>query len=138
MTDHPFQGWLEKAANYSSVLACGVYIGSMSMAVKSYSETFTEQQIKDVLQRLAEIALGLRVYQISNSRLRWAFEHGQFHIARRQDGAIGVLAINQTPDAPKAIEELFTDFDAVVFAPPDKPGFRLPEIEGSSVRPSAG
>ena len=54
----------------------------MLPAVKTYSESFTEQQMKDLLQRLAEIALSLRVYQLSSTRMRWAFEHGEFQMAR--------------------------------------------------------
>jgi hypothetical protein len=131
MTEDPFQGWLEKAANYSCVLACGVSFGSQPLAVKSYSESFTEDQIKEVLRRLAEIALGLRVYQLSGSRLRWVFEHGQFHVARRHDGAMAVLAMNQGPDCAKAIEELFGIFETVAGPPPEKPVFRLREVEGS-------
>jgi uncharacterized membrane protein len=138
MIEHPFEGWLAKAANYSSVLACGVYVGSQPMAVKSYSESFTEQQIKDVLQRLAEIVLGLRVYQLGSSRLRWVFEHGQFHIARRQDGAFAVLAVNQSPDAATAIEELFRSFNAVDCPFPEQPVFRMSEAEGYGAPPGAG
>ena len=129
MTEHPFQAWLEKAANYSSVLACGVHGGSLPTVVKTYSELFTEQQVKEVLQGLTEIALGLRVYQLGGSRLRWAFEHGQFHIARRQDGVLAILAMNQGSGAAQAIQELFTDFDAVICQPTEKPGLRLPTVD---------
>jgi hypothetical protein len=130
MAEHPFQSWLEKAAVYSSVLACGVYLGPQSMAVRSFSESFPEPQIKELLQRLAEIALGLRVYQLSGSRLRWAFENGQFQIARRPDGAIAVLAMNQDPTAAATMEELFEIFMSTVCAP-EKPTTRLPEAAES-------
>ena len=56
MTGDPFHGLLEKAANYSSVLACGVYFGSQPLAVKSYSESFTEEQIKDAVDYFRTIA----------------------------------------------------------------------------------
>jgi hypothetical protein len=59
------------------------------------------------------------------------FEHGQFHVARRQDGAMAVLAMNQGPDCAKAIEELFGFFEAVAGPPPEKPVFRLRQVEGS-------
>jgi hypothetical protein len=137
MAEHPFQGWLDKAANYSSVLACGVHGGSLPMAVKSYSELFTEQQVVEVLQGLSEIALGLRVYQLGGSRLRWVFEHGQFHIARRDDGVNAVLAMNQGPEAAQAIEEMFASFDAVVCPSIEKPGLRLPSVERATTRPDA-
>jgi hypothetical protein len=131
MTGDPFHGLLEKAANYSSVLACGVYFGSQPLAVKSYSESFTEEQIKEVLRRLAEIALCLRVYQLGGSRFRWVFEHGQFHVARRPDGALAVLAMNQGPDCARAIEDLFGIFETVAGPLPEKPVLRLREVEGS-------
>jgi len=126
MPEHPFQGWLEKAANYSSVVACGVYIGPQSMAVKSFSESFPEPQIKELLQHVAEIALSLRVYKLGSSRFRWVFENGQCHVAKRQDGIFGVLAVNQDPHAATAVEELFEKFIAIVPAPEKKP-FQLPE-----------
>jgi hypothetical protein len=135
MAEHPFQGWLEKTANYSSVLACGVYVGPQSMAVKSFSESFPEAQIKEFLQRLAEIALALRVYQIGGSRMRWAFEHGQFHAAKRQDGIFAVLAVTPEPEAAGVIDELFADFIAMVAAP-EKTTTRLSESTEPS--PPAG
>ena len=138
MTEHPFQAWLEKAANYSSVLACGVYVGPQSIAVKSFSESFPEPQIKELLQRLAEIALALRAYQLASSRSRWVFEHGQFHVARRQDGVIAVLAIHQNPDAAAAIEELFAIFIETVCAAAEKPSFRLPEAADSTAQSGGG
>jgi hypothetical protein len=124
MTEHPFQAWLDAAADYPSVLACGVAGGAVLPAVKTYSESFTEPQIKDLLQRLAEIALGLRVYQLSGRRMRWAFEHGEFHIARRMDGAIGVLAVMQVPQAATAAKELLAKFDAVICASVEKTSLR--------------
>jgi uncharacterized membrane protein len=137
MAEQPFQGWLEKAANYSCVLACGVYIGPQSMAVKSFSESFPEPQIKELLQRVAEIALGLRVYQLGSSRLRWVFENGQFHVAKRPDGVMAVLAVNQDPDAAAAIEELLANFSAIVAAP-EKTTFRLPEPTESGGQAASG
>lgn len=121
MAENPFQGWLEEAANYASVLACGVYLSPQSIVVKSFSESFPEAQIKELLQRLAEIALGLRVYQIGSSRLRWVFDNGQFHIARRPDGAIAVLAMNQDHKAAAMIEDLFANFMATEGPAPEKP-----------------
>jgi hypothetical protein len=134
MPEHSFERWLEKAANYSSVLACGVYVGPQSMVVQSFSESFPEAQIKELLQHVAEIALSLRVYKLGSSRFRWLFENGQCHVAKRQDGIFGVLAVNQDPHAATAVEELFANFIAIVPAPEKKP-FQLPEA-GESGAPA--
>jgi hypothetical protein len=124
MSEHPFQFWLDSAANYPSVLACGVAGGSVIPAVKTFSESFSEQQIRDLLQRLAEIALSLRVYQLTGTRMRWAFEHGEFHVARRLDGTLGVLAVMQVPQATAAAQDLLAKFDAVQGAPAEKSTLR--------------
>jgi hypothetical protein len=113
MSEHPFQSWLDSAANYPSVLGCGVSGGNVVPAVKTFSESLSEQQIKDLLQRLAEIALSLRVYQLTGTRLRWAFEHGEFHVARRMDGVMAVLAVMQIPQAPAAARDLLAKFDTL-------------------------
>jgi len=127
MADHPFQDWLEKAANYSGVQACGVCLANKSIAVKSFDESFPEARVKELLQCLAEVTFSLRHYQLGSSRLRWVFEHGQLLVARRQDSAIAVLAMNNDRDAAAAVEELFTDFIATVCAAPEKPSVRMPE-----------
>ncbi|MGA2751857.1 MAG: hypothetical protein ABSG59_24080 [Verrucomicrobiota bacterium] len=110
MTDHPFQGWLEKAANYPGVLACGVCLSNQAIVVKSFAESFPEARIKELLQSLSEVAFNLRYYQLAGSRLRWVFEHGQLHVARRADSAFAVLAVNNDPGAAAGIEELFAEF----------------------------
>jgi hypothetical protein len=133
MKEHPFQGWLEKAANYSGILACGVKLGNQSIAVKSFDESFPEARLKDLLQCLAEVAFGLRNSQLGGSRLRWVFEHGQLYSARRQDGALAVLAMSKDPNAASAIEELFAEFLATDCALPEKPSSNLPQASEAGV-----
>jgi hypothetical protein len=129
MTDHPFQAWLEKAANYSGVLACGVCLGNQTMAVKSFDESFPEPRVKELLKCLTEVIFSLRHYQLGSSRLRWVFEQGQLYAARRQDSAIAVLATSQHPDAAAAVEELFTEFIAIVCTPSERPIMPAPRAE---------
>jgi hypothetical protein len=127
MNDHPFQGWVEKTANYSGVLACGVRLANHSIAIKTFDESFPEAHLKELLQCLAEVAFTLRNSQLGGSRLRWVFEHGQLQSARRQDGALAVLAVSKEPNAASAIEELFAEFLAAGCPAPEKPGISLQE-----------
>lgn len=127
MEEHPFEGWLEKAANYSGVLACGVCLANLSIAVKSFAESFPEERLKEILQGLAEVAFSLRHYQLGNSNFRWVFEHGQLHVARRPDGALAVLATSKEPAVPAAVEELFQAFMTTVCAAPQKRARRASE-----------
>jgi uncharacterized membrane protein len=126
MAEHPFQGWLEKAANYSGVLAGGVCLANQSIAVKSFDESFPEPRLKELLQCLTEVAFGLRSYQLASSRLRWVFEHGQLQVARRPDGVIAVLAMSKDRGAAAAVEELLAEFLATVCAGPENPASRAP------------
>lgn len=132
------QGWLEKAANYSGVLACGVCLANQSVAVKSFAESLPEARVKELLQCLTEVAFSLRYYQLGGSRLRWVFEHGQLHVARREDGAFAVLAMSQDREAAAAVEELFADFIGRVCAAAEKPTLRAPEEAEPGAPPLTG
>ncbi|HEY3852772.1 MAG TPA: hypothetical protein VGO67_00095 [Verrucomicrobiae bacterium] len=110
MSDFPFQDWLEKTVNYSGVFACGVRLSNKSSSVRSYHESYPEARIGDLLQTITEVAFTLRNSQLGSARLRWVFENGQIHSARRPDGSIAVLATSKTPEAEPSVEELFTDF----------------------------
>jgi hypothetical protein len=138
MKDQPFEAWLEKAANYSGILACGVKLANQSVAVKSFDESFPEARLKDLLQCLAEVAFGLRNSQLGGSRMRWVFEHGQLYSARRQDGVLAVLAMGEDPGAAAAIEELFAEFLATDGPAPEKPGVSLPEAAEPGAAPDSG
>jgi hypothetical protein len=134
--NHPFQAWVEKTAQYSGVLACGVRLANQSIAIKTFDESFPEARLKELLQCLAEVAFTLRNSQLGSSRLRWVFEHGQLHSARRQDGALAVLAMSKDPNAAAAMEELFAEFLATVCPAPEKPG--LPEATEPGAAPDPG
>jgi hypothetical protein len=139
MKEHPFQGWVEKTANYSGVLACGVRLANQSTAIKSFHESFPEARLKELLQCVAEVAFTLRNSQLGSSRFRWLFEHGQLQSVRRKDGALAVLALSKDPDAAPAIEELFAEFLAMVCPAPEKPGLSSPAATEPGAAPdSAG
>jgi hypothetical protein len=138
MKEHPFQGWVEKTAKYSGVLACGVRLANQSTAIKTFDESYPEERLKELLQCLAEVAFTLRNSQLGSSRLRWVFEHGLLHSARRQDGAIAVLAMSKDPNAASAIEELFTEFLATDCPAPEKPSLIPPEPAEQGAAPDAG
>jgi hypothetical protein len=121
MKKHPFQGWVDRTAQYSGVLACGVRLANQSVAIKTFDESLPEAHLKELLQCLAEVAFTLRNSQLGSSRLRWAFEHGQLHSARRKDGTLAVLVMNNDPNAMWAIEGLFEEFLATVCAAPENP-----------------
>jgi hypothetical protein len=110
MNEHPFQGWVEKTANYSGVLACGVRLANQSIAIKTYDAGFPEDRLMDLLQCLSEVAFTLRNSQLGSARLRWVFENAQLQSARRVDGTLAVLAVSKDPEAAPGIEELFAEF----------------------------
>jgi hypothetical protein len=138
MKQHPFEGWLEKAANYSGILACGVRLGNQSIAVKSFDESYPEARLKEVLQCLTEVAFGLRNSHLGGSRLRWIFEHGQLYSLRRQDGALAVLALSKDHHAVADVEDLFAEFLATVRTEPENPVASLPEATETDAAPDSG
>jgi hypothetical protein len=138
MKEHPFQGWLEKAANYSGILACGVRLSNQSMAVKSFDESFPEARLKDLLLCLTEVAFGLRNSQLGGSRLRWVFEQGQLCSLRRPDGALAVLALSKDPNAAAAVEELFAEFLTAGLPASDVPSVSLPQAAEPGAAPDSG
>jgi hypothetical protein len=138
MKEHPFQGWVDKTAKYSGVLACGVRLANKSIAIKTFDESFPEPRLKELLQCLTEVAFTLRNSQLGSSRLRWVFENGQLQCARRQDGAIAVLAMSKDSNADSAIEELLAEFLATVLPTPEKHALGLPGATEPCAAPDAG
>lgn len=113
MADDPFQAWLDKTAHCSGVLACSVRLPNQVTNIKSYHESFPEPRLKEVMQKLTETAFNLRQSQLGGARLRWIFEHGRIHTARRVDGAIAMLAVNNDSNTAAAIEDLLAEFLAI-------------------------
>ncbi len=138
MKEHPFQGWVEKTAKYSGVLACGVRLANQSIALKIFDRSFSEARLKELLQSVAEVAFTLRNSQLGGSRLRWVFEHGQLLAARRKDGTLAVLVMGPDRGAASAVEELFAEFLAAVCPPPDPPGVSLPGAAEPGEAPDPG
>jgi|GEM_PF-3231703 len=110
MAENPFQAWLDKTANYAGVMACGVRQTNQATHVKSYHESFPEARLTELMQKLTETAFNLRQSQLGGGRLRWVFENGRIHTARRMDGTIAMLAVNNDPTAIPAAEELLGEF----------------------------
>jgi len=129
MNESPFHEWLEKTAQYSGVLACGVRLTNKSSEVRSYHDAFPEARISEVLQCITEVAFTLRNSRLGSARLRWVFEYGQIHSARRLDGATAVLATSKDPNVAPMIEELFADFLAPDPATTEPPG----QIQGTQL-----
>jgi len=121
MEDDPFQAWLDKTAKCSGVLACGVRETNQVTNVKSYHESFPEARLKEVMQKITETAFNLRQSQLGGSRLQWVFEHGRIHTARRVDGAVAMLAVNNDSSVVAAIEELLMEFLRLERFTPDAP-----------------
>jgi hypothetical protein len=135
MSEHPFQGWVDKMVMYSNVMACGVRMANQSVAIKTFDESFPETRLKELLQCLTEAAFTLRNSQLGGSRIRWVFENGQLQIARRKDGALAVLVMSKDPST--ASDELFDEFLAFVSPGPERPGFNMPEAAESGASPNA-
>jgi hypothetical protein len=110
MNNFPFDAWLEKTAKYPGVFAGGVRLANRTSGVRSYHESFAEGRVGELLQCVTEVAFHLRNSQLGGGRLRWVFENGQLHSARRPDGTIAVLLTNKDANVAAAVEELFTDF----------------------------
>jgi len=138
MKENPFQDWVEKTAQYSGVLACGVRLANHSMAIKTFDESYPEERLMELLQCLAEISFTLRNSQLSSSRLRWVFEHAQLCTARRLDGALAVLAMSKDPNAAAVMEELFAEFLDMDCQAVETPSISLPEEAEPGAAPEAG
>jgi hypothetical protein len=110
MAEDPFQAWLDKTAKCSGVLACSIRHTNQMTLAKSYDESFPEARVKEVMQKLTETAFNLRQSQLGGARLRWNFEHGRIHTARRVDGVIAMLAVNNDANTAAAIEDLLAEF----------------------------
>jgi len=108
-----YQPWLDKTANFSCVMACGVRQPNQSTEVRSYHESFPEARLKELMQKLTEIAFNLRQSQLGGGRLRWTFEHGRICTVRRVDGAVAMLAVNNDPSGGLVTEELIEEFLAI-------------------------
>ncbi|HWD18648.1 MAG TPA: hypothetical protein VHB20_05170 [Verrucomicrobiae bacterium] len=126
MAENPFQPWLDKTANYSGILACGIRQPNQTTYVRSYHETFSEPRLTELMQKLTETAFNLRQSQLGGSRLRWAFEHGRIHTARRTDGALAMLAVNNDPSTGPVVEEILGEFLAFVRPAPEGPPIAPP------------
>jgi hypothetical protein len=137
MSEHPFQGWVDKMVMYSNVLACGVRMANQSVAVRTFDESFPETRLKELLQCLTEVAFTLRNSQLGGSRIRWVFENGQLQVARRKDGALAVLVMSKDPNAALAVEELFDEFLAFVCPAPERPGLNVPEAAEPAAPPES-
>lgn len=125
MNEFPFQNWLEKAATYPGVMACGVLLPNQHFSVKTCNEAFPEVSISGLLQGVTEVAFTLHNHRLGCSRLRWAFEHGQIHSAQGPDGAIAVLVTGNDANVAAGVEELFAEFVTV--------GPEMPELPGQTV-----
>lgn len=114
MEENPYQGWIEKTARYSGVLACGVRLPNQCFAIKTFDDSFSEARLKDLLEYLNELSLNLRNQQLTGSRLRWAFEHVELQSARRKDGTLAVLAMKRDPASGATSDQLLNEFLAAV------------------------
>jgi len=113
---------MDKTAKCSGVLACSIRHTNQMTFANSYHESFPEPRVREVMQKLAETAFNLRQSQLGGTRLRWVFEHGRIHTARRVDGVIAMLAVNNDAATAGAIEDLLAEFlslDRDAEAPPD-------------------
>ncbi len=137
MSEHPFQGWVDKMVMYSNVLACGVRMANQSVAIKTFDESFPDTRLKELLQCLTEAAFTLRNSQLGGSRIRWVFENGQLQVARRKDGALAVLVMSKNANAATAVDELFDEFLAFVCPTPERPGLSAPEPSEPAAPPDA-
>jgi hypothetical protein len=137
MSEHPFQGWVDKMVMYSNVLACGVRMANQSVAIKTFDESFPEARLKELLQCLTEAAFTLRNSQLGGSRICWVFENGQLQVARRKDGALAVLVMSKDPNAASAVDELLGEFLDFVCPVPERPGLNVPDAAEALAPPDS-
>lgn len=122
MNEFPFQNWLEKAATYPGVMACGVLLPNQHFSIKSWNEAFPEASMTELLQYVTGVAFTLHNNRLGCSRLRWVFEHGQIHSAQGPDGAVAVLVTGIDPSVAAGVEELIAEFVTVGSVMPELPG----------------
>ncbi len=108
--DDVLQSWLEQAAAGPGILAGGVRQNEQSVVVKSCHPEFSEPQIIEVIQGIAEAVHSLQQNRIATGYLRWTFDKALLHCATAGNGALAVLLTHKEEEHASAAGHLILEF----------------------------
>jgi len=101
--------WLEQAAALRGLIACGFRRADRSLAVKSNSKEFPDEQMEQTIRKLFEAVYALQQNQIPTERVRWSFETTQLHCVARPGGVMAVLLVNRETASLAEIERVLNE-----------------------------
>lgn len=101
------------------VAAWSARLPDRSLIHQAYSDWFNEEQLEQILSRLALAADGLGYHGIQPVRLCWVFEHARIHLALRPDGpCLAFYVENRAGYASAKVESLLEEFSSLPIGPP--------------------
>jgi hypothetical protein len=110
MNDSLFKTWMDRAGASPGIFACGVLLSDNTHRFQSHDPGFPESKVAELLQCMNELAVTLHNNGLDNSRLCWAFQHGEIHFLRCPDGTTAFLITPKDFGATPLVEELFAEF----------------------------
>lgn len=109
------------------VAAWSARLPDRSLIHQAYSDWFSEEQLEQIISRLALAADGLGYHGIQPVRLCWIFEHARIHLALRHDGpCLAFFVENRAGYASAKVESLLEEFSSLPLSPPPPSAFQTP------------
>ena len=95
-----FKHWLTKQPRINGLKACGIRFADRECISRTTAGELSADQLREILESLAEIAPALAARGAAGQRQRWAFDRACLHVAVRPDGVM--LAAITAPGADEA------------------------------------
>jgi hypothetical protein len=107
------QEWLAAGAITPGMLGCGALLPDRTCLSYSFNETYTREQLNNILHQLAETMASFASNGLASRRLTWTFEQGTVLLVARPDGLLLGLATQLNTEAAKNVDQLAKDFLAL-------------------------
>lgn len=104
------QEQLVTGAIASGMLGCGLRLPDSTCLSYSFNERYPREQLKRILDQLAETMTLLAGHGLVPRRLVWTFEQGQIFVIPRSDGALLALATQPDTEAAENVDQLAEEF----------------------------
>jgi hypothetical protein len=104
------QEWLAAGAMTPGMLGCGALLPDRTCLSYSFNETYTREQLNNMLHQLAETMALFASNSLAPRRLTWMFEQGMVLMVARPDGLLLGLATQFNTEAVQNVDQLAKDF----------------------------
>ena len=104
------QEWLAAGAITPGLLGCSALLPDRTCLSYSFNETYTREQLNNMLHQLAETMALFASNGLASRRLTWMFEQGMVLLVARPDGLLLGLATQFNTEAAQNVEQLAKDF----------------------------